>query len=151
MTIDDYLKQYEYLKGRADLTYIKMSEAEDRANNIRCGLNLDGTPRTKGGRPNGHETALIEAADALKECMAADKALKAYEKQLKGAINSLLYWEGCIITRIYIYNVRFERPPVCDINDIVADLDDKRATGEYISTAKAHLAEILRARGVEIS
>lgn len=150
MTIDEYLTQYEYLKGRARITYIKMNEAEERANNVRCGLNIDGTPRPKSGRPSGHETALIEAADALKECMAADKAFKAHEKQLKSAINSLYYWEGRLLSQIYINNVIFERPPYSDVDYVLQDME-KRPAGEYIRIAKEHLTEILQARGVEIT
>ena len=150
LTIGEYLKQYEYLKGRADLTHIQLIAAEDKAQNIRCGLNIDGTPRPKGGRPAGNEKALIEAADALKAAMQADKEFKAYTKQLKSALNSLLYWEGRLISQIYINNVIFEHPPYYDIDYILEDMD-KRPVNEYLSIAQGHLTDILTAQGVEIT
>ena len=150
MTIDEYLKQYEYLKGRADLARIQLNAAEDKAQNIRSSLNLDGTPRPKGGRPAGNETALIEAADALKAAMQADKEFKAYTKQLKSAINSLLYWEGRLIAQIYINNVIFERTPFYDVDYILEDME-KRPLTEYISIAQGHLTDILAAQGVELT
>lgn len=150
MTIDEYLHQYEHLKGCANMAYKRLCDAEERATNIRCGLNIDGTPRGKGGRPSGHETALIEAADALKMCTKADKAFKDYEKQLKGALNSLFYWEGRLIAQIYINNVIFERPPYYETDYILQDME-KRPLKEYIDIAQGHLAEILKAQGVELT
>lgn len=150
MTIDEYLHQYEHLKRCAEIAYKRLSDAEERACNIRCGLNVDGTPRAKGGRPSGHETALIEAADALKMYDKADKAFKTYEKQLKRSINSLFYWEGRLLAQIYINNVIFNRPPYYDIDFVLQDMD-KRPAEEYINIAQAHLAEILKAQGVDIA
>ena len=125
-------------------------DAEERANNIRCGLNIDGTPRGKGGRPSAHETALIEAADALKMHNTADKAFKAYEKQLKVALNSLFYWEGRLLAQIYINNVILNRPPYDDVDYVLQDME-KRPAKEYIHIAQEHLAEILKAQGVDLT
>lgn len=150
MTIEDYLHQYERLRAFSMIAYKRLCDAEDRANNIRCGLNIDGTPRGKGGRPSGHETALIEAADALKMYDKADKAFKAYEKQLKRSLNSLLYWEGRLLAQIYINNVIFDRTPLFEIDYILQDMD-KRPVKEYIDIAQEHLAEILKAQGVELT
>ena len=150
MTIDEYLHQYEHLKGCADAARKHLWDAEERATNICCGLNIDGTPRAKGGRPSGHETALIEAADALKMCNKADKAFKEYEKQLKVALNSLLYWEGRLIAQIYINNVIFERPPYYDVDFVLQDMEN-RPLKEYLSIAQGHLSEILKAQGVELT
>ena len=150
LTIEEYLHQYEHLKRCAEIAYKRLCDAEDRATNIRCGLNIDGTPRAKGGRPSGHETALIEAADALKMCNKADKAFKDYEKQLKGALNSLFYWEGRLLAQIYINNVIFNRPPYDDVDYVLQDME-KRPAKEYIHIAQEHLAEILKAQGVELT
>lgn len=150
MTVEEYLHQYEHLKGCAAVARQHLWDAEERATNIRCGLNVDGTPRAKGGRPSGHETALIEAADALKRSTAADKAFKEYDKQLKSALNSLLYWEGRLIAQIYINNVIFERPPYYDVDFVLQDME-KRPVKEYLNIAQEHLAEILKAQGVELT
>ena len=132
------------------MAYKRLWEAEDRATNIRCGLNIDGTPRAKGGRPSGNETALIEAADALKMCNKADKAFKAYEKQLKSALNSLFYWEGRLIAQIYINNVIFNRAPYDETDYILQDME-KRPVTEYLQIAQEHLTEILKEQGVELT
>lgn len=150
MTIEEYLHQYEHLKRCAEIARKHLWDAEERANNIRCGLNIDGTPRAKGGRPSGHETALIEAADALKMYDTADKAFKAYEKQLKRSLNSLFYWEGRLLAQIYINNVIFERPPYNDVDYVLQDMD-KRPAKEYIHMAQEHLAEILKEQGVNLT
>lgn len=150
MTIDEYLHQYEHLKGCAEIAYKRLWDAEERATNVRSGLNIDGTPRGKGGRPNAHETALIEAADALKKCDKADKAFKAYEKQLKGALNGLYYWEGRLIAQIYINNVIFERTPYFDVEYILQDME-KKPVKEYLHIAQDHLAEVLKSQGVELT
>ena len=149
MTIEEYLRQYERLRLFVTRAYKQLCAAEDRATNIRCGLNVDGTPRAKGGRPSGHETALIEAADALKAYDKADTAFKEYEKQLKKAMNSLFYWEGRLIAQIYINNVIFERTPYDDIDYILKDIGNRPLT-EYLDIAQAHLTEILKAQGVDI-
>ena len=83
-------------------------------------------------------------------CDKANTALKEYEAQLKAAMNSLFYWEGCLIAQIYINNVIFDRPRNYDIDYILKGLEKRPAT-EYLSIAQKHLAEILKAQGVDIT
>ena len=151
MTIEEYLSQYKRLREKSESLCERMDAMEEKVSSSRSSWNADRMSRGGGDR-GAYETMLIEVADARKAYLQAHRAECEFAKQLRTAVNHLYYWEGRLITQIYINNVFFERDhDPFYIGDILEDMSSDRTKAEYISMAKDHLTEILTAQGVEIT
>ena len=150
MTIDEYLNQPRKLKAKSERLYKKMLIAEEKATTPRDPLNLgDGIPGRRSGS-NTTETKLLEYIDASRAYSEAYTQFREARDTLTGAIDNLLYWQGNLIYQIYIYNATFSSgDDIKDAGDILRT-SNRREILAKIAEAKAALADLLRAQGVEI-
>lgn len=149
MTIDEYLSQPRKLKAKSERLYKQLLEAE-AAMDPRDPLNLgDGIPGRRSGG-NGTENRLLNYIDAHKEYENAAKAFIETRNNLNAAIDNLLYWQGCLIYQIYIYNATFDGGDYMKDAGEILRTNNRREILAKIDEAKAALADLLRTQGVEI-
>lgn len=147
MTIDEYLNQLKALERREERLYKKYCEIEEKATSPQTYNFGSGAPRGRNGN-NTRENLLVELADASNEFNAAFEEYKNFRNRLQRNIYNLLYWQGLIIEQVYIYN-RNRDNDLYGVNELLFT-DDRREILAKLDEAKAALAEILRAQGVEI-
>lgn len=149
MTIDEYLNQPQKLKRKRDRLYNKMLAAEAKTA-PRDPLNLgDGVP----GRSSGHnatEDRVLNYIDANRAYREAHRQYMNVRDALNLAIDNLLYWQGCLIYQVYIYNVYFDIDDNLKGADEILRTNNRREILAKLSEAKAALADLLRAQGVAI-
>lgn len=150
MNIDEYLRQLRKYKLRAEYKLNKYNEAFDKAASPGCALDYgDMAPRTR-GNGNATENRLIKAIDAGKEWKAAWKQYTDFREQLITDLYGLLYWEGLLLDRVYIYNLMTESEDDLHGADEILRTNNRGEILSKLTEAKKHLADVLRARGVEI-
>lgn len=148
MTIDEYLKQLPDLKKADNRLYQMLIIKSERATRTTCSA-FDGMPRTKNSG-NTHETKLIEYIDAHREWKEVNEKFYEIKKQIEEAADYLLYWEGCLIIHVYIYNIMFSvDDPMHGVEDIL-HTKSQHVINKKLAEAKSHLRELLISRGVEI-
>lgn len=149
MTIDEYLDQIDKLMRRVDACQEKREKLEARVFSPPSAFmtlqGSSGSKKAKGSR----DDALARMIDAQKECEKAEAKCNAFIREFNSSLYDLKYWEGLVIEQIYIYNRSL------DDNfwglDEILKTDDRHQIAEKVREAKAHLEEILRGRGVDIS
>lgn len=150
MTIDEYINEMQRLKSKSERLLKDMREAETPLLSPRDPLNLgDGTPRSRSGG-NGTENKLLEYIDISREFSKVNGQFKEMRDAIKSAIDNLLYWQGCLIHHVYIYNVYFNPDDILNGADEILNTNDRRQILAKLTEAKAALAVQLRAQGVEI-
>lgn len=148
MTINEYLNQPRDLKRSCDRLYKKMLKAEERTA-PRDPLNLgDGIPARRSG--NANEDKLLTYIDATRTYKKAYTQYTEVCNALSLAINNLLYWQGCLICRVYLYNACLDVDDDLQGADEILRTDDRREILAKLGESKAALADLLRAQGVEI-
>lgn len=149
MTIDEYLNQPRKLKRKRDRLYEKLLAAEERTA-PRDPLNLgDGVPGRRSGS-NTTEDKLLTYIDASSAYREASRQYTNVRDALNLAIDNLLYWQGCLIYQVYIYNVYFDIDDDLKGADEILRTDNRREILAKLGEAKEALADLLRAQGVEI-
>ena len=150
MIIDEYLSQIRTAKRRSDELYNKLTIAQERALNVRSPGNVgDGTPYTRTNE-NAAETRLLNYIDIGKEYDTATKTYIDTRKQVINAIDYLLYWQGCLIYQVYIYNVVIEADDDLSGADDILHTNNRREILAKLAEAKEALADLLREQGIEI-
>lgn len=148
MTIDEYLNRPQKLKKKSDRLYKRLLEAEARLM-PRDPLNLgDGSQRRTG--ENVQQVRLTDYIDLSNKYKAASKAYHDAREELENAIDYLLYWQGCLITHVYIYNVTFEAEDALQGADEILRTKSRQKIRAKLDESKAALAELLRAQGITI-
>lgn len=148
MTIDEYLNQMKILRYKYLRLYDKAREAENKATSTRSSLNTDGRIQHKG--VNMTESRLIDAADAWGAMKAAYNEYNAYRDQLDEGMRTLLYWEGCLIYKVYIHNVIAEKEDDLDGAEEILFTNNRKMIVSRLNEAKSHLREILISKGMDI-
>lgn len=148
MNIDEWLNKWTRVKRNYDAATIKLKKAEHRASRPRSPGNFD-ADFTTARDPHARENLLIKYATTAKEWRIVRAQYIRMRDTLTGAIDYLLFWEGSVISRIWLYNLYFDRDPLDGVNEILRT-DDPQEIQAKINTAKAHLADLLRAQGVRI-
>lgn len=149
MNIDAFLNNGRRLKHKVDETSEKYKALENIVINPRDPLNLgDGIP-ARNRNENGHETKLLAYIDAGNEWSAARDEYKHFRDQLEQAIYNMVHWQALIINQIYIYNLYFGYDEMRDVDEILKTKDPAQIRAK-LAEAKAALADMLRAQGVEI-
>lgn len=150
MTIDEYLRQVRTAKQTSDELFNKLVIAQERALNVRSPLNLgDGTPGTRTNE-NATESRLIRYIDVHNEYEKATRLYIDTRKQLLSAMDFLLYWQGCLIYQVYIYNVSIEAEDDLNGAEDILHTRNRGVILAKLAEAKEALAEKLREQGVEI-
>ena len=150
MTINEYLGKVPALKYKAERAAARYQELVTRATSTGCGLNLGATGQRIKGGGNVTEDKLIAMTDAGKASRAAYTRYIEFRDQLEKDIDNLLYWQGCLIYRVYLYNVIVEASDDLNGAGDILRTDDRREILAKLTEAKAALADILRGRGVDI-
>lgn len=149
MTIDEYLGQLATFRRRSEKAFNRVRKYDTRATAPRSSLNLgDGTPRSRNKGAN--EDNLIGLSDALKEQREASQQYKKFREELYSNIYNLLYWEGLLIERVYIHNVIVNAADDLHGADDILNTKNRAQILAKLKEAKQHLADLLRAQGVEI-
>ena len=149
MTIDEYLNQPRKLKAKGERLYMKMLEAEAKATSPHVSLNLgDGIPGRSGA--NATENKLLDYVEASKAYTKVTRQHNEIRSALLMAIDNLLYWQGCLIYQVYIYNVAIEADDSLNGADEILRTDNRREILAKLAEAKAALADLLRAQGLDI-
>lgn len=148
MTIDEYLNQLPKLKAAENREYNKLAKVFDKATSTHNSA-FDGMPRTKNSI-NAHETRLIEYVDTKREWDEIHKRFYEILEQIEGAIDYLLYWEGSLIYRVYIYNIFGTREDPLEGADEILHTNSQHIINVKLAEAKSHLREILINQGIEL-
>ena len=148
MTIDEYLNQLPKLKAAENREYNKLIKMFDKATSTHNSV-FDGMPLTKNSE-NAHETKLIEYADAKREWDEIHKRFYDIKNQIESAIDYLLYWEGSLIYRVYIYNVFGTRDDPLEGADEILHTNSQHIINVRLTEAKSHLRHILINQGIEL-
>lgn len=150
MTIDEYLNQPQKLKRKSDRLYKKALEAETRVTSPRDPLNIgDGIPG-RGSGSNATENKLLDYIDIHKEYSETHQQYIEARDAINAAIDNLLYWQGCLIYQVYIYNATFNNDDNLKGTDLILRTKNRREILAKLGEAKEALADQLRAQGVEI-
>ena len=148
MTIDEYLNQLPKLKAAEIREYDKLMTMFDRATSTHNSA-FDGMPHSKRSE-NIHEIKLIEYADTKREWEDLNKRFYEIKEQIEEAIDYLLYWEGSLIYRVYIYNIFGTRDDPLEGADEILHTNSQHIINVKLTEAKSHLRQILINRGVEL-
>lgn len=150
MTIDEYLNRPRKWKQKSERLYKKLVEAKARVISPRDPLNLgDGVPGRRSNE-NTQETKLLNYIDASRAYTDAMRYYIDSRDEITDAINNLLYWQGCLIYQVYIYNAAIEADDDLDGTDEIIKTKNRAEILAKLSETKAALADLLRAQGVEI-
>lgn len=150
MTIDEYLSQPRKLKRKCNRLYKIMQAAELKATSPRDPLNLgDGIPGRKSGG-NSTEDRLLDYINANQDYCDAYQQYKAIRDEIETTIDNLLYWQGRLIYHVYIYNVFLDEADDLHGAEDILNTNSRREILAKLAEAKAALADLLRAQGVEI-
>ena len=150
MTIDEYINEMQRLKSKSERLLKDMREAETPLLSPRDPLNLgDGTPRSRSGG-NGTENKLLEYIDISREFDKVNDQFKEMRDAIRSAIDNMIYWQGCLIHHVYVYNVYFRSDDILNGADEILHTTNRRQILAKLDEAKAALAVQLRAQGVEI-
>ena len=150
MTIDEYLSQIRTAKKERDELSDKLDIAQEAALNVRSPGNMaDGAPYARTNE-NATENRLIKYIDLHNEYEKASKLYIDTRKQVSRAIDYLLYWQGCLIYQVYIYNVVIEADDDLRGADDILRTNNRREILAKLAEAKEALAKLLREQGVEI-
>ena len=150
MTIDEYINEMQRLKSKSERLLKEMREAETPLLSPRDPLNLgDGTPRNRSGG-SGTENKLLEYIDISREFDKVNDQFKEMRDAIRSAIDNMIYWQGCLIHHVYVYNVYFYPDDILNGAEEIVHTNDRRQILAKLTEAKAALAVQLRAQGVEI-
>ena len=150
MTIDEYLNQPRNLKRRREQLGEQLTAAEARVTSPRDPLNLgDGIPCSRYSG-NGTENKLLEYIDISREFSKVNAQFKEMRDAIITAVDNMIYWQGCLIHHVYVYNVYFRSDDILNGADEILNTKDRRQILAKLTEAKAALAVQLRAQGVEI-
>lgn len=150
MTINEYLSQLPKLKRQAERSYRAFKEAEAAATDPGCTLNFSGAETRSRSGCNTTELQFVRAADALQEYQDARRRYIAFRYQLEKDLDGLLYWQGCLLFRVYVFNVLTGAADSLDGAGDILRTRNRREIVAKLREAQAALAEVLRARGKEI-
>ena len=150
MTIDQYLNQVPAFKAKAEKAAAHYAQMVDRATATGCGLDLGDTGQRIHRSGNATEEKLIAMTDAGKKSRAAYTRYIEFRDQLEKDIDNLLYWQGSLIYRVYLYNVIVETDDNLNGTADILRTNNRREILAKLAEAKAALADILRARGLDI-
>lgn len=148
MTIDEYLNQLPKLKAAENHKYNKLMKMFDIATSTHNSA-FDGMPRTRNSE-NAIETKLIEYADTKREWDEIHRRFYEIKEQIEDAIDYLLYWEGSLIYRVYIYNIFGTRDDPMEGADEILHTNSQYIINVKLAEAKSHLRQILINQGVEL-
>ena len=150
MTIDEYINEMQRLKIKSERLLKEMREAETPLLSPRDPLNLgDGTPRNRSGG-NGTENKLLESIDIHREFSKVNDQFKEMRDAIRRAVDNMIYWQGCLIHHVYVYNVYFYPDDILNGAEEIVHTTNRREILAKLGEAKAALAVQLRAQGVEI-
>lgn len=148
MTIDEYLSQLPDLRAAEKTARNRLDKLFNKATSTHNSA-FDGMPYTKSSE-NTHETKLIEYADAKKAWDQINAKYFEIRDQLEECIEYLLYWEGCLIFHVYIYNMSLDKDDPLDGAEDILHTNSQHVITAKLSEAKSHLREQLINRGVMI-
>lgn len=147
MKINHVLYYYEWLKINKENKFEKYMKLSSMATSPRSSLQGDGMPRAMD--PNSRERMLTEAGDALAAYYDADKKYWNYRDFLESNIQKLEFRYRIALFTKYMWNLH--RPREQRINGIARELGIRRAeVPALVEEAKAALADLLRAQGIDI-
>lgn len=149
MTIDEYLSQHRTLWNEYEFAKRRSIAREHIATNHRDSLNLGDGVHHK-NKENVVETKAINAADAFREWKETYNKYFAFRDQFDEAIDSLLYWEGSLLNKVYILNTFSDDPDDLNGADEILRTTDRRVIISKLNIAKEHLKENLIRAGVEL-
>lgn len=148
MTIDEYLNQLPYLKKADNRLYKELMIKSERATSTPSSA-FDGMPRTKNSG-NTHETRLLDYVDAHREWKEVNERFFEIKKQIEEAADYLLYWEGCLIMHVYVYNIMFSADDPLHGADEILHTQSQHVINKKLAEAKAHLRQLLIKQGIEL-
>lgn len=147
MTIDEYLNQLKTLKERKDFLFKKVDVLLSKATSPGPALKI-GMPHSQ-TNTNHTEDSIIDYASLSQELKSTQNEYNELSNTINRTINYLLYWEGCVITRVYFYNIYLGYDDLHGLNEILKT-NDKNEILAKLDQAKTHLAKLLQSRGIEI-
>lgn len=150
MTISEYLNQVRAFKAKAEKAAARYETLVMRATAPGCGLDLGDTGQRIRRGGNATEERLIAMTDAGKQSRAAYTRYIEFRDQLEKDIDNLLYWQGRLIYQCYIYNTIIEADDILNGAADILRTNNRREILAKLAEAKAALADILRARGLDI-
>lgn len=149
MTIDEYLHQLPALKKAERTACKRLAKMFDKATSTHNSA-FDGMPYTKRSE-NMYEIKLVEYVDAKKAWDEINAKYFEVRDQLEECIDYLLYWEGCLIFQIYIYNVALEKDDPLDGAEEILHTQSQYVIKAKLTEAKSHLRQLLIDRGVDLN
>lgn len=149
MTINEYLGLASKLRSYITQCEKEYNKAFSEATSVPGMLGREGIRSGNRSGLNVIEQKLIKQADAARELNKARMAYSEYREQLQADINNLYYWEGILIEQMYINNPILGEDTFYRVNEILKT-DSPAKIRRKTNEAKAHLAEIMRARGADI-
>lgn len=148
MTIDEYLNQLKKLDRRTDRLAAKYKELEERATSPRSSFNFGSDVHKCGSGRNITEDRITAAADALLAYRRSlDEYIRAREELMQNIYN-MIYWQGLIIERVYIYNIN-AADDLVGIGEIL-NTKSRGVILEKLDEAKQNLRRILIDQGIDI-
>lgn len=145
--INHVLYYYEWLKIDKENKFENYMRLSSRATSPQSAIHNDGLPRARD--PHAREKLLTRAGDALAAYYDADKKYWDYKKFLESNLDKLEWEHRIALYTKYMWNMH--RPREQRINGIARTLSIRRAdVPALVEEAKAALADLLRAQGVEI-
>lgn len=145
--INHVLYYCEWLKIDKENKFENYMRLSSRATSPQSAIHNDGLPRARD--PHAREKLLTRAGDALAAYYDADKKYWNYKDFLESNIDKLQHKYWFALSTKYIWNLH--RPREKRINGIARGLGIRRAeVPALVEEAKAALADLLRAQGMDI-
>ena len=146
MTIDEYLKQLNTLRLKAEWLFSLYEKATEEAESVKTRYSLAPGSRTNVNNTENRYIKMISAGEKWREARA--DYLK-FKEELESAMDLLLYWEGRLIDLVYIKNPALNRERFSGASDILKTKDQRQIQAK-LNTAKESLKRILNKRGATI-